>query len=235
MTGTKRSGVHVLDDGFQHWGLGRQVDVVLLTEEDLGDELLPAGNLREPLEALRFADVIVLREEELEATAGFVVKLRSGPKAPQLWVIRRRLSFVDESAANGGRQRRGMRALRRTRCGWRHRRGRWRSAGLRRPAGFVEMLVRKGVMVVDTVVFADHHAYDDGDVSRLVDAAKSARANGFLTTEKDAVKLTQAMRTKLEDVGPMIVAKLELELVDEKAAIDRMITKVQSMERRKKG
>jgi tetraacyldisaccharide 4'-kinase len=58
--------VHLLDDGFQHRGLARAVDVVVVTEEDLEDALLPAGNRREPLRALRRADVVVVREEERE-------------------------------------------------------------------------------------------------------------------------------------------------------------------------
>ncbi len=45
--------VHLLDDGFQHRQLARDVDIVLLTQEDVEDTLLPAGNLREPLAALR--------------------------------------------------------------------------------------------------------------------------------------------------------------------------------------
>ena len=54
-----------------------------------------------------------------------------------------------------------------------------------------------------------------------------------MTTEKDAVKLTAAMRARLETVGPVVVARLELELVDEKAAMDEMIVRVRMMERRR--
>ena len=232
--GDEGAGVHVLDDGFQHWGLGRQIDIALLTEEDLRDELLPAGNLRESLDALRVADVIVLREEELEGTAGFVTELRRGKKDPLLWVIRRRLSFVDEAARQRVEETRDegvevaeapVRAEAPARpvvfC------------GIARPAGFLEMLRRKAVEPVETVVFEDHHGYSEEDASRLIVAARRARADGFVTTEKDAVKLTPAMRSRMEEVGPLIVAKLELELVDEKAAVVRMISRVQMLERRK--
>ncbi len=63
-------GVHLLDDGFQHRRLARALDVVLVTAEDLEDALLPAGNRREQLRALRRADVVVVREEELAAIKG---------------------------------------------------------------------------------------------------------------------------------------------------------------------
>src|SRR5207248_5588177 len=55
--------LHILDDGFQHRSLTRDFDIVLLTEQDLKDRLLPAGRLREPLTSLRRADAIVLTEE----------------------------------------------------------------------------------------------------------------------------------------------------------------------------
>ncbi len=52
--------VHVLDDGFQHHGLARDVDVVVVSAADLADVPLPAGRLREPLEALARADALVV-------------------------------------------------------------------------------------------------------------------------------------------------------------------------------
>lgn len=52
--------VHLLDDGFQHRALARDFDIVLVTPQDAGDRLLPAGRLREPLHSLRRADAVVL-------------------------------------------------------------------------------------------------------------------------------------------------------------------------------
>lgn len=52
--------LHLLDDGFQHRALARDFDIVLLTPQDAGDQLLPSGRLREPLYSLRRADAIVL-------------------------------------------------------------------------------------------------------------------------------------------------------------------------------
>jgi tetraacyldisaccharide 4'-kinase len=52
--------LHLLDDGFQHRALARDFDIVLVTPQDAGDRLLPAGRLRESLHCLRRADAIVL-------------------------------------------------------------------------------------------------------------------------------------------------------------------------------
>ena len=209
---SERIAVHVLDDGFQHWGLGRDVDVVLLTEEDMKDALLPAGNLRESLGALRDADVIVLREEEVKATAGLVTKLRRGVRAPLIWVIRRRLWFADDvESAEKTAERAELTGRPLAFC------------GIARPDGFVKMLREAGVQAAGGEFFGDHHEYVDRDIGRLVDAARSCGADGFVTTEKDAVKLTAAMRSALERVGPVAVARLELELLGEKEAMDGMI------------
>lgn len=68
--------LHLLDDGFQHRGLARDFDIVLVTPQDASDRLLPAGRLREPLNSLRRADAIVLTSgaaEESFAIQGKVV------------------------------------------------------------------------------------------------------------------------------------------------------------------
>lgn len=52
--------LHLLDDGFQHRGLARDFDIVLITSQDAKDRMLPAGRLREPLPSLQRADAVVL-------------------------------------------------------------------------------------------------------------------------------------------------------------------------------
>jgi tetraacyldisaccharide 4'-kinase len=55
-----QSQLHILDDGFQHRSLARDFDIVLMTERDFDDKLLPSGGLREPLSSLKRADAVVL-------------------------------------------------------------------------------------------------------------------------------------------------------------------------------
>src|SRR5260370_29975323 len=83
--------VYLLDDGFQHRRLARDIDIVFLTQEDVQDKLLPARNLPEPLRALRDADVIVLRGEAAEQVRSFVTNLVGTGKSPAIWVIPRSL------------------------------------------------------------------------------------------------------------------------------------------------
>ena len=70
-------------------------------------------------------------------------------------------------------------------------------------------------------------------MAELVERARTSGADGFVTTEKDAVKLTAAMRERLEAVGLLAVARLRVELVDEKAKMEEMILLVGRMERRR--
>lgn len=85
------SWFHLLDDGFQHRRLGRTFDIVLVNEEDLADELLPVGRLREPLSALRRADAIVISE----STAMPTLERFNKP----VWQVRRTLEALKDCPA----------------------------------------------------------------------------------------------------------------------------------------
>lgn len=212
---TDRIAVHLLDDGFQHRKLERDLDIVLLTEEDVEDILIPAGNLREPLTMLREAGVIVVREEEAERLRSFLEKLGGSRKRPALWVIRRRLSLGEGQTTLPGSP--------------------LAFCGIARPKGFTEMLLAEGTKPVKTVAFPDHHAYTENDIAHLLDQARQAGADGFMTTEKDAVKLTPGMREKLETIGPVVVTRLGLELADEQQALLQLISMVGRLDRRGQG
>jgi tetraacyldisaccharide 4'-kinase len=86
-----------------------------------------------------------------------------------------------------------------------------------------------------TMLFPDHHAYDERDVARLMERARGCGANGFVTTEKDAVKLTPVLRDRLESIGPIVIARLNVELVEEKDALMQLVSMVAGLDRRRRG
>jgi tetraacyldisaccharide 4'-kinase len=190
-----RKWVHLLDDGFQHRGLARAMDVVVVTEEDLEDALLPAGNRREALRALRLADAVVVREEELDRVQERVRQLVRAD-AP-VWRLRRELRLADSPAELGARPRPLA------------------FCGIARPEGFWGMLAQAGYMLAAKVAYSDHHRYGSDDVERLAKVAGQRGATGFLTTEKDAVKLSAGMMERLRSVGPVCVVALDAGFVDE--------------------
>lgn len=207
-------GVHLLDDGFQHRQLARAVDIVLVTADDLEDVLLPAGNLREDLSALRRADVLVVRENEVDTDAGAgessvqkrvwkMVRERG-----QMWIVRRQLVFPAPLRVFGA----GLRPI--------------AFCAIARPEDFAAMLQSAGCGVVETVAFADHHGYTSADMDRVVEVAKSLNGSGFVTTEKDAVKLTPAMRQQLEQHGPLMVVGLEATFTEPAAVLRALEAKL---------
>jgi tetraacyldisaccharide 4'-kinase len=219
-TGGVVRGVHLLDDGFQHRELGRNVDIVLVTSEDLEDALLPAGNLREGLSALQRADVLVVRQNEVDADidAGItsVNKRAWGMlrEHGQMWIVRRKLVFPAPLRVFGS----GLRPI--------------AFCAIARPEDFAAMLQNAGCGVVETVAFADHHRYTAADMERVIEVAKGLNGSGFITTEKDAVKLTEAMRRRLEEHGPLMVVALEAEFADPAAVLRALEAKLVSVESR---
>ena len=206
--------VHLLDDGFQHRQLARDVDIVLLTQSDVEDTLLPAGNLREPLSTVAEADVVVLREEEAASLRSVVAGLSGEKRAPAIWIVRRSLSLGE-----GGEVALPTKPF--------------AFCGIARPGNFTQMLAGQGYEPMDTMIFPDHHAYDEGDIRRLIERAREVEANGFVTTEKDAVKLTPILHDHLETVGPIVVARLGVELLDEQECLSQLVTMVGRLDRRK--
>ncbi len=189
---SSQAHLHLLDDGFQHRRLARALDVVLLTREDVRDWLLPAGNLREPLAALRRAHVIVLREDE----AADLAPLARCQSPAQIWIIRRELLLPPEPP---------KRPL--VFC------------AIARPQSLLAMLRQAGVTPAATVLKPDHHFWSPADIHQLLQGARQAHADGFITTAKDAVKLSAEWLQVLSSAGPLAVARLRVQLLDEDQAL----------------
>jgi tetraacyldisaccharide 4'-kinase len=180
-----------------------------VTAEDLEDVLLPAGNLREGLGALRRADAVVVREEERE----LVVPRLSGllRDGAAVWVVRRAIDFSGGSDVLGrdvlGRDVLGRDVLHRGD-------GVIVFCAIARPENFVETVRSAGGRVVDSIAFPDHHRYTAEDMVRLTNALQVRGGDAFVTTEKDAVKITPEFRAQLEAVAPLLVARLQASFVD---------------------
>jgi tetraacyldisaccharide 4'-kinase len=184
---TLNAKVHLLDDGFQHRRLGRSLDIALLTAEDANDSLLPAGNLRECISALHRAHVIAVRREELSALQA---TLAQHPHAA-VWVIERSLHLPDPLP---------LRPI--VFC------------AIARPAGLVAMLRARGVEPVRVILRRDHHAWTANDWAMLAQAARETKADGFITTAKDEVKLPAVQRRQLASIAPVTVARLRVSFAD---------------------
>ena len=156
--------VHLLDDGFQHFQLDRDADIVLVAREDLSGRTLPSGRLREPADVLIAADALVA----LDAIDVPVV-----PDA-----VFRATRQVGEPRFESGGADTAARAARA-----------YVISGIADPEPFVAAVRAGGLTVVGQQAFGDHHPYSARDLARIVAAARGVGAEAVVTTEKDYVRL----------------------------------------------
>jgi tetraacyldisaccharide 4'-kinase len=159
--GSSRYGLHLLDDGFQHRMLHRDLDIVLVSSADLEDWLLPAGNRRETLGALRRADVLAVAAGD-DAAVG---RLRGMGLEQPVWRFRREMVIPEVHGPVVA------------------------FCGIARPEQFFTGLERAGVSVVGRREFGDHHRFSDEDLAGLREIAARTGAMALVTTGKDRVRL----------------------------------------------
>jgi tetraacyldisaccharide 4'-kinase len=182
--------MHILDDGFQHRGLARDFDIVLVTPDDARDRLLPAGRLRELPSALRRADAVVL-------TSG------ANPTAfpvdgKVVWRVRR--GIVPKNTPSKPVA----------------------FCGIARPQNFLAQLRTAGIDVAAEAIYRDHHAYVESDVRDLLRLRESSEADGFVTTEKDAINL-EGFYSALQ---PLAVVPVKMDLLDADSAMEAMLSTI---------
>ncbi len=158
----------ILDDGFQHWAVRRDLDIVLLdAKHPLGNgRVLPAGLLREFPEALQRGDLFILTRAAEEVST----LVLPGP------VLTSRHGLADRVTALGGQsfsldELRGKRLV--------------AFAGIADPEAFFHDLRAKDLILSETLAFPDHVTYNQAELARI----NAAGGEALLTTEKDGVKL----------------------------------------------
>jgi tetraacyldisaccharide 4'-kinase len=182
--------VFVLDDGFQHALLNRDIDIVLIDALDPfgGEDVVPAGRLREPIEALGRASIfVVTRCDSNVRFEAIAARLRQlNPGAP---VFRSRIQTL------------GWRDMHGEHVGGLPGRRAVAFCGLGNPQSFWNTLDTLGLEITSRKTFRDHHRYSSGELEQLVRRAQLESADCLVTTEKDWVNLPagseQVLRSKL--------------------------------------
>lgn len=188
------AGIHLLDDGFQHRQLHRDVNIVLLNRQDWRDRLLPVGNLREPIRALRRAHVLAIPGDDRELEA----ELRAHDWPQPVWFLHRRMEaprYAGPAVA---------------------------FCGIARPEQFFAGLEAAGMQIASRIVFRDHHRYVRHDIDCLLDAARGVGAAALVTTEKDRARLG-ALEAAIPAGLPLRTARLRVEIEDQAAAVDWLL------------
>ena len=205
--------VLVLDDGFQHRRVHRDLDVVLIdaTRSGLDGPMLPAGLRREPCAALARADVVIVtRSSGVDQKLSDLIERHHG-RPPLAWTRHRWATALE--FRDGVKAELELDQLR----------GRSFATlfGVGNPASIRAAVESAGGIVVHDDPVRDHAAYDAASVTRLAVAARASGAEAVITTFKDWVKL----RVHAECLGglPVVVPVVEIDFfVGEQAFEDRL-------------
>lgn len=196
----------LLDDGFQHRRVRRDLDLVLVsaTQGLSGNHVLPRGLLREPASGLKRASVIlVTRADQINAAELDRLRADLSRRAPNVPILVSRhvpthlTDFRGSTLPLATLQNRKVLAV----------------AGTGDPDAFLATLEKLGAEVAGEMIFADHHPYGVDDADAILATAEKKRADLVVTTAKDAVKLRPLVTRSREKVATLDVS-LTLDPVD---------------------
>lgn len=214
--------VLVMDDGFQHRRLHRDLDIVTIDATlPFGyGRMLPAGLLREPVNSLKRADAVVvtrcdqIREAELSKLEEKLRQVRAD------MIIARSIHKPVCARAAGGKeisieQLRGKKVF--------------AFCGIGNPQAFLDTIRRIWAEPVGSKIYDDHHRYTPDDLSYIYEQARTAKAELILTTQKDWSKIIGDFRFEISDLRkslpsiPLAYLAVELELIRGEDEIMRLI------------
>ena len=196
--------IGIVDDGFQHWRLKRDLNIVAIdsTMDLFSQYLLPLGKLREPIESLKRADIFVLTKTDagIENSEILKKKLRE-IKLNALIVssVYKPLSFYN--LKSGTSIELDSKVLKNKKV--------FIVAGIVNPLYFDKLISELGVKIEREFVYPDHHSYTIDDVRAISQLAKERSVSTIITTQKDAVRLQHLV----ESFGLIDVFTLKIELV----------------------
>lgn len=192
--------VFVLDDGFQHLALARDLNILAIdaTNPWGGGKFLPAGRLREPRSALTRADcVVVTRADQSDEPASLQAKIQTLIGSRPVVMSRMIVKGISRMHSERGEEFGSLPQPAAAFC------------AVGNPESFFKLLRGMGIDPVFTRTFRDHHQYTKADLDSLVHESRKAGAQSIITTAKDAVKLQHCRgdripraRLFLNDGGP---------------------------------
>ena len=197
-----QSEILVLDDGFQHWKLSRDLDIVVIdaTNPFGNSKLFPAGILREPLSSLKRADIFVLtKTDQISNKENLIRVLRAynqdAPVIESVYKIKSIESLLDHSLIEE-KHVEGKKCL--------------VFSGIGNPASFEKSLKLLNVEVLKHHKFPDHFFYQKKDILNLEKESQKLGADFMITTEKDSVRIP--MMSEL--IIPIYVFKINLVITE---------------------
>ncbi len=169
----------IVDDGFQHRKLHRDLDIVIIDKDTLENpELMPKGRLREPLSSINRADVVCLTgnvqiDDELKSLIDeTTIVIRVKPLQTNPYNIIDKIILKINELKN---VQKGVIAF----------------AGIAKPLRFFDMITNSQFKIIESISFDDHHSYSINDLEKIKEICLKNQCFNLATTEKDAAKLIQ--------------------------------------------
>jgi len=202
----------IVDDGFQHRKLYRDIDIILLDRDTIENpKLLPEGRLREPLSSIQRADVIVLTGTiELPNELKELVSNQIIIKVKQIKANPYYLNGKEPNFNSLNTYRKGIFAF----------------AGIARPDRFYDMLAEMDYKIINKKSYDDHHHYTKSDIENLIKMAKENNLFVLATTEKDAVKLIKFIDDFEKEKIKVLVFPIALTIFEGKDQFFRFLNKM---------
>ncbi|GJQ58567.1 MAG: tetraacyldisaccharide 4'-kinase [Candidatus Scalindua sp. AMX11] len=187
----------ILDDGFQHLRLKRDLDVVVIDALNpfAGECLIPRGALREPLKSLERADLFLLshcNQIQEEGLRTIYTKLKNFNSIAPICESNHQPVHVENLADN-----------RRVEASWLRKKRVYGLCAVGNPQSFSNTLRELGAEVIQFRTFQDHHAYTQAELDDIISEAKSLSVDAIVVTQKDAVKIRNK---SIHDVSIMSLA-----------------------------
>ena len=204
----------ILDDGLQYLPLRGQINLLLVDKNNpFGNRCqLPRGILREPVEHLRRGSYIFITKSDGKPDPALRADIERH-KRPEACVIEcahrpKCLRTVDHAAEFPLSHLKGRRIA--------------AFSGIATPERFEAFLRDHGAHIVYNRRFLDHHWFDPEDIEEVLDGAADAGAELVLTTEKDAVRLPDALKTRI----PLLYLRLEVEILDAHDTFEEAVERI---------
>ena len=169
----------IMDDGFQHVSLYRDLDIVLVNSKDTKatHRLIPAGKLREPLSNLSRADLIILSKSNVHKSSDYLINIIENINRP---ILNNKIELQDVLISPNGNKN-NLSNLNKEKI--------YIFSALGDHTGFEKTMNNTGAIIVGHSKYPDHHNYSSDDLKNIEQVAKNNNANFLITTEKDLVKI----------------------------------------------
>ncbi len=176
--------IFILDDGFQHWNLFRDSDILLIDSSNpFGNRrLLPSGPLREPLKALNRGDLIVITKMgdigDDTGVNSLVKEIKKyNKRAPIFLASHSPVTFIKSNGESLPLE-------------WFKGKRFFGFSGIGNPESFTRTLLSVGINVKGLKQYRDHYRYSAKDIERIIEESNKVNADWIVTTEKDIMRLT---------------------------------------------